>query len=151
MCWDRKLSLGILLMATHWVNVKSIGSFFASLSDPRHTRNRKHRLLDIVVSAIEDGQRLRRPHRHPPLGGQPARMATILPPSPQRHPLPRLPLPPSDDAATADLSGVLPGLERPAVQADANGPTRLIAIDGKTCRRSHGTTNGLGPLHIVSD
>src|SRR6185295_8063817 len=37
-----------------------------------------------------------------------------------------------------------------AVQADEGGPARLIAIDGKTCRRSHDAAHGLGPLHIVS-
>ena len=31
-------------MATKLVNVESIGSYFESLSDPRHTRNRKHLL-----------------------------------------------------------------------------------------------------------
>ena len=39
-------------MATKWVNVESIGSYFESLSDPRHTRNRKHLLVDIVVIAV---------------------------------------------------------------------------------------------------
>src|SRR5580658_7072828 len=39
-------------MATKWVNVESIGSYFESLSDPRHTRNRKHLLIDIVVIAV---------------------------------------------------------------------------------------------------
>ena len=39
-------------MATQWVNVESIGSYFESLSDPRHTRNRKHLLVDIVVIAV---------------------------------------------------------------------------------------------------
>jgi predicted transposase YbfD/YdcC len=33
---------------------------------------------------------------------------------------------------------------------DENTPTRLVAIDGKTCRGSHDEANGLGPLHIVS-
>src|SRR4051812_14206710 len=37
-----------------------------------------------------------------------------------------------------------------AIQTDEGGPARLIAIDGKTCRRSHDAANGLGPLHIVS-
>jgi predicted transposase YbfD/YdcC len=37
-----------------------------------------------------------------------------------------------------------------AIQAEEGGPARLIAIDGKTCRRSHDAANGLGPLHIVS-
>src|SRR3954468_23050057 len=39
-------------MATRWVNVEPIGSYFQSLADPRHTRNRKHLLLDIVVIAV---------------------------------------------------------------------------------------------------
>ena len=39
-------------MATKGVNVESIGSYFESLSDPRHPRNRKHLPLDIVVIAV---------------------------------------------------------------------------------------------------
>ena len=34
------------------VDVGSIASYFESLDDPRHTRNRKHLLVDIVVIAI---------------------------------------------------------------------------------------------------
>jgi predicted transposase YbfD/YdcC len=36
------------------------------------------------------------------------------------------------------------------VALDASGQPRLIAIDGKTQRRSHDRAAGLGPLHIVS-
>src|SRR3954447_8786493 len=43
---------GVSRMATNCVNVESIGSYFESLSDPRHTRNRKHLLVDIVVIAV---------------------------------------------------------------------------------------------------
>ena len=39
-------------MATKLVNVKSIGSYFESLSDPRHFRNRKHLLVDVVVISV---------------------------------------------------------------------------------------------------
>ncbi len=39
-------------MTTKWVNVESIGSYFESLFDPRHTRNRKHLLIDCVVIAV---------------------------------------------------------------------------------------------------
>src|SRR6266852_6402242 len=39
-------------MATKWVNVESIGSYFESLSDPRHLRNRKHLLVDVVVISV---------------------------------------------------------------------------------------------------
>ncbi len=35
-------------MAELSVDVGSIGSHFESLSDPRHTRNRKHLLVDIA-------------------------------------------------------------------------------------------------------
>ena len=34
------------------VDVGSIGSYFESLSDPRHIRNRKHLLVDIAVIAV---------------------------------------------------------------------------------------------------
>src|SRR3954469_24165564 len=34
------------------VDVGSIGSYFESLSDPRHPRNRKHLLADIAVIAV---------------------------------------------------------------------------------------------------
>src|SRR3954463_9921465 len=34
------------------VDVGSIGSYFESLSDPRHARNRKHLLVDVVVIAV---------------------------------------------------------------------------------------------------
>jgi hypothetical protein len=34
------------------VDVGSIASYFESLSDPRHARNRKHLLVDIVVIAV---------------------------------------------------------------------------------------------------
>ena len=37
-----------------------------------------------------------------------------------------------------------------AIPTDDGGPARLVAIDGKTCRRSHDAAKGLGPLHIVS-
>ena len=36
------------------------------------------------------------------------------------------------------------------IRRDASGESRLIAIDGKTCRRSHDEAHGLGALHIVS-
>src|SRR4051794_24642996 len=39
-------------MTTSWVDIEAIGSYFQSLPDPRHTRNRKHLLLDIVAIAV---------------------------------------------------------------------------------------------------
>ena len=35
-----------------FIDVGSIGSYFESLSDPRHMRNRKHLLVDIAVIAV---------------------------------------------------------------------------------------------------
>ncbi len=34
------------------VDVGSLGSYFESLTDPRHPRNLKHRLADIAVIAV---------------------------------------------------------------------------------------------------
>ena len=34
------------------VDVESIASYFETLPDPRHTRNRKHLLVDIAVIAV---------------------------------------------------------------------------------------------------
>src|SRR5688500_19865796 len=39
-------------MATKRVRVEAIGSYFESLTDPRHTRNRKHLFSDIIVIAV---------------------------------------------------------------------------------------------------
>jgi predicted transposase YbfD/YdcC len=138
-------------MTTKLVNVESIGSFFESLSDPRHTRNRKHLLVDIVVIAICgmvsgcDGPTAI--HRW----------------AANRHVWLRyfLPLPngiPSRDCLRRLLMALQPrafqecfqGWIAQAVQGDPGGPARLVAIDGKTCRGSHDAANGLGPLHIVS-
>ncbi len=35
-----------------WVDVSVAGSYFESLSDPRHTRNRRHLLVDVIVIAV---------------------------------------------------------------------------------------------------
>jgi predicted transposase YbfD/YdcC len=138
-------------MATKWVNVDAIGSYFQSLSDPRHTRNRKHLLVDVVVIAVCgmvcgcDGPTAI--HRW----------------AANRHDWLRqfLPLPngvPSRDCIRRLLMALRPeAFQRcfqawiaQAVRADDHGPARLVAIDGKTCRRSHDAGKGLGPLHIVS-
>jgi predicted transposase YbfD/YdcC len=138
-------------MATKPVTVESIGSYFESLPDPRDTRNRKHRFLDIVVIAVCgvvcgcDG-----------------------PTAIRRWAVARadwlrgfLELPngiPSRDCIRNLLMAVQPEAFQTCFQqwiaaalvADEGAPTRLVAIDGKTLRRSHDTAQGLGPLHIVS-
>ena len=138
-------------MAPKLVNVESIGSYFESLSDPRHFRNRKHLLVDVVVISVCgivcgcDG-----------------------PTAIHRWACNRqdwlkqfLPLPngiPSRDCIRRLLIALKPEAFQKCFQdwiADAmcnddSGPDRLIAIDGKTCRGSHDAAQELGPLHIVS-
>ena len=138
-------------MATQWVNVESIGSFFESLSDPRHTRNRKHLLIDIVVIAVcglvcgSDGPTaIHRwaTHRLDWL------KQFLTPPHgiPSRDCIRRLLMMLQPEAFQKCFQGWI----AQAVATDDNGPARLVAIDGKTCRRSHDAAQGLGPLHIVS-
>jgi predicted transposase YbfD/YdcC len=138
-------------MTTRFANVESIACYFESLSDPRHTRNRKHLLIDIVVIAVcglvcgSDGPTAIH------------RWATN-----RREWLEEfLTLPngiPSRDCIRRVLIALQPeAFQRcfrewiaDALEPDPVGPSRLVAIDGKTCRRSHDAAHGVGPLHIVS-
>jgi predicted transposase YbfD/YdcC len=127
-----------------------MASYFESLSDPRHARNRKHLFIDIVVIAVcglvcgcDGPTAIRRwaANRSDWLKGF-------------------LKLPngiPSRDC----IRNLLMALQPEAFQrcfrdwiasaiATEGGPARLVAIDGKALRRSHDATQGLGPLHIVS-
>jgi predicted transposase YbfD/YdcC len=138
-------------MTTKWVNVESIGSHFQSLSDPRHTRNRKHLLVDIVVIAICgmvcgcDGPTA----IHRWASNRLDWLRSFLPLAngiPSRDCLRRLLLALQPQAFQKCFQDWI----SQAIQTDEGGPARLIAIDGKTCRRSHDAANGLGALHIVS-
>jgi len=133
------------------LDVGSIGSYFESLDDPRHTRNRRHLMVDIAVIAVcgvicgcDGPTAIHRwaKHRAPWL---------------TQH----LDLPngiPSRDCIRRLLIALKPEAFRRCFQAwiadaisiDASSPDRLVAIDGKTCRRSHDAAKGLGALHIVS-
>lgn len=138
-------------MATKRVDVSVVGTYFESLSDPRHTRNRKHLLVDIIVIAIcaiisnADGptaiHRWAKAHA--------TWLATFL------H------LPnglPSRDCIRRLLIALKPEAFQKCFEAwvqdamaiDTGGGKRLIAIDGKCCRGSHERSKELGPLHIVS-
>ena len=137
------------------VNIESIASYFQSLDDPRHRKNRKHLLADIIiicVAAVISG-----------CDGPTAihRWATC-----QKEWLARyLPLPngiPSRDCIRRVLIAIRPEAFRRCFTAwtiqisaaktdgDAEPSERLIAIDGKTCRGSHDDAKSLGPLHLVS-
>ena len=138
-------------MATQWVNVESIGSFFESLSDPRHTRNRKHLLIDIVVIAVcglvcgSDGPTAI--HRWATQRLDWLKRFLALPHGvPSRDCIRRLLMALKPEAFQECFQDWV----AQAVRIDDSGPARLIAIDGKTCRRSHDAAQGLGPLHLVS-
>ncbi len=138
-------------MATKWVNVESIGSYFQSLSDPRHTRNRKHLLVDIVVIAVcgmvagcDGPTAIHRwaTNRHDWL-----KQFLALPNGvPSRDCIRRLLMALKPEAFQRCFRDWI----AQAIHTGEGGPARLVALDGKTCRRSHDAAHGLGPLHIVS-
>ena len=133
------------------VDVGSIGCYFESLSDPRHTRNRKHLLVDIAVIAVCgilcgcDGPTAI--HRWAAL------QADWL-----RHHLALSNGIPSRDCIRRLLLALKPAAFQRcfqdwishAIATDDSHPQRLVAIDGKTNRRSHDRAKDLGALHIVS-
>ena len=138
-------------MTTKLVNVETIGSYFESLSDPRHTRNRKHLLVDIVVIAVcgilcgSDGPTAI--HRWADNRRDWLEQFLSLPNGiPSRDCLRRLLMALKPEA----FQGCFQDWLAHVIQTDNGGPNRLIAVDGKTCRGSHDAAKQLGPLHIVS-
>jgi predicted transposase YbfD/YdcC len=138
-------------MPTQSVNVESIGSYFESLSDPRHTRNRKHLLVDIVVIAVCgmvcgcDGPTAI--HRWAENRRDWLTQFLALPNGiPSRDCIRRLLIALKPEAFQKCFQDWITA----AIRADDSDPDRLIAIDGKTCRGSHDASRDLGPLHIVS-
>ena len=138
-------------MATQRVTVESIGSYFASLADPRHTRNRKHLLVDIVAIAVCglvcgcDGPTAIR--RWAAARADRLKEFLTLPNGiPSRDCIRNLLLALRPEAFQACFRDWIAS----AIAVGDGGPARLVAIDGKTLRRSHDAAQGLGPLHIVS-
>ncbi len=132
------------------VSLKSIIKHFESLPDPRHTRNRRHLLGDILVIAVCG-----------------VVVGCTGPTSIERWAKAKqdwlrelLALPngiPSRDCIRRVLSTLKPEAFQTCFQSwiaslvskdEDIRPT--IAIDGKTLRRSHDRSGGLGPLHLVS-
>jgi predicted transposase YbfD/YdcC len=133
------------------IDVGPIASYFESLDDPRHARNRKHLLVDIAVIAVcaiicgcDGPTAIHRWARH-----RQSWLAQFLA------------LPngiPSRDCIRRTLIVLKPDAFQRCFQAwisdtilaDASSPDRLVAIDGKTCRGSRDRAKDLGALHIVS-
>jgi predicted transposase YbfD/YdcC len=133
------------------VDVGSIGSYFESLSDPRHTRNRKHLLADIAVIAVcgilcgcDGPTAIHRwaKHRESWLA-----LHLALPNGiPSRDCIRRLLVALKPEAFQCCFRAWIAD----SIPIDADEPARLVAIDGKTCRGSHDRAKSLGALHIVS-
>ena len=138
-------------MASLTLNVGSLRRHFESLVDPRDTRNRRHRLVDVLVSAVcavtvgcggpTAIARWARKKR--------AWLATFLE------------LPdgiPARDCFRRVLSAVKPAAFQQCFESliaaglaeQASGAGRLIAVAGQTLRRSHDRAAGRGPLPVVS-
>lgn len=138
-------------MAAKAVNVESIGSYFESLTDPRHHRNRKHLLGDVIVIAVCgimcgcDGPTAI--HRWAANRVDWLKSHLELP-----HGIP------SRDCIRRLLTALRPEAFQKCFQnwvaqtisTDESGRQQIISIDGKTNRRSHDAAKGLGALHIVS-
>jgi predicted transposase YbfD/YdcC len=140
-----------MLLMAKLVDVESVGCYFQSLSDPRHTRNRKHLLGDIIVIAICgilcncDGPTAI--HRWAVDRADWLRQVLALPNGiPSRDCIRRLLIALKPQAFQCCFQDWIAH----ALTADDAKPDRLVAIDGKTCRRSHDAGKGLGALHIVS-
>jgi predicted transposase YbfD/YdcC len=138
-------------VADKLVNVESIASYFQSLSDPRHTRNRKHLLLDVVVISVcamvsgSDGPTAI--HRWAVNRALWLKGFLALPNGiPSRDCIRRLLMALSPQAFQRCFQDWIAS----AAVADEGATRRLVAIDGKTCRGSHDGGKGLGPLHVVS-
>jgi len=138
-------------MATKLVTIESLGSYFESLVDPRHTRNRKHLFIDIIVIAVCgmvcgcDGPTAI--HRWATNRVDWLKKFLTLPNGiPSRDCMRNLLIALDPQAFQRCFRDWIAN----AVVTDEGGSARLVAIDGKTLRRSRDATNGLGPLHIVS-
>ena len=133
------------------VSLDSIVNHFESLPDPRHTRNRRHLLGDVLVIAVCG-----------------VIVGCTGPTSIARWAKAKkewlqevLALPhgiPSRDCIRRVLSALQPQAFQKCFQSwiaaclvgAEKGSGTTISIDGKTMRRSHDRAAGLGPLHLVS-
>ena len=138
-------------MAGTTVSFASIVKHFESLPDPRHARNRRHLLADIIVISVCGVI----------VGCEGPTTIVRWAKAKQDWLEQLLTLPngiPSRDCVRRVLSALKPEAFQQCFQhwiaeclpGNTDGSHRTIAIDGKTMRRSHDRSGGLGPLHLVS-
>ena len=118
-----------------WVDVSVVGPYFESLSDPRHTRNRRHLLVDVIVIAVCgiisncDGPTAI--HRWAQAKSEWLNGFLGLPNGiPSRDCIRRLLVAIQPEAFQRCFQAWLAD----CAQADAAGGKKLVAIDGKCCR-----------------
>jgi len=137
------------------VGVDEIVAHFHELEDPRSAVNRRHPLVSVVVIAI---MAILAGAGGPTSIAEWARMKEdflrgLLPlPSgvPRKDVFRRVLMALDPAAFQACFAEWLASLrDRAAAEAGVERPV-LLAVDGKTLRRSHDRANGLGPLHAVS-
>ena len=128
----------------------SVVEHFEGLPDPRHHRNRRHLLVDVITIAVCGVI----------VGCEGPTTIRVWAKAKEEWLKEFLELPhgiPSRDCIRRVLTALKPEAFRECfatwiaslVGHDGTGPS-LVAIDGKTLRRSHDAGNGLGPLHLVS-
>ncbi len=137
-------------MAKRTVGLRSIVSHFESLPDPRHERNRRHLLVDVITiavcgvivgctgpTAIERWAKAKKDWLE--------QWLTLGRGIPSRDCIRRVLIALKPEVFQTCFQSWVASL---VSEHESVGPT--IAIDGKTLRRSHDNNRGLGPLHVVS-
>ena len=137
-------------MAKRTVRLCSIVKHFESLPGPRHERNRRHFLIDVITiavcgvmvgcsgpSAIERWAKTKK--------GWLKEVLAIPNGIPSRDCIRRVLSTLKPEAFQSCFQSWMASL-----MGEDEGTRPTIAIDGKTMRRSHDRAAGLGPLHLVS-
>jgi predicted transposase YbfD/YdcC len=139
-----------------FVDVASIRTHFETLEDPRHTRNRKHLLVEVIVICVAgilcgcDGPTAI--HRWASERQEwLRRYLTLANGIPSRDCLRRVLIALKPEAFQKCFRIGIAAVIAP-VDPEAPPPPRkrLVAIDGKTGRGSHDAPKNLGALHLVS-
>lgn len=137
-------------MSDATVDLSSIVKHFESLPDPRHHRNRRHLLVDVITiavcgvivgcpgpTAIQQWAKAKEDWLK--------QFLTLANGIPSRDCIRRVLIAIKPEAFQSCFESWIASLVAEHVETGS-----IIAIDGKTMRRSHDQHNGLGPLHLVS-
>jgi predicted transposase YbfD/YdcC len=143
------------LVVDQFVDMASIRTHFETLDDPRHTRNRKHLLVEVIVICVAgilcgcDGPTAI--HRWATERQEWLRQhLTLANGIPSRDCLRRVLIALQPEAFPKCFRTWIAAVIAP-VDPEAPPPPkkRLVALDGKTGRGSHDAPKNLGALHLV--